>query len=109
MGGQLLSCPFLYSESFTPLGLLRMVVILVCCQSVIPSMSYLNVDFGGTRRNQAACAVALENLQRAKVLIRDSRLPILYVRLVRWPGTGKIWLLGKRTAQQKKGFEFKKS
>ncbi len=51
MGGQLLSFPFLHSESFGPLGLLKMVVILACCQSVVPSMSLLKVDLGGTRRN----------------------------------------------------------
>jgi hypothetical protein len=93
MGGQLLSCSFLHSESFKPLGLLRMVVILACCQSVVSTMSHLNVDLGGTRRNQVACVVVLENLQRAKVLVLDSKLPIPQVRPVGWPGTEKIGFL----------------
>ncbi len=71
MGCRLLSCPFLHSKSFSLSGLLRMVVILACCQSVIPSTSLLNIDLGGTHRNQLAW-VMLESLQRAKVLVLDS-------------------------------------
>ncbi len=87
MGGQLLICLFSYSESFKLLGLVRMVVILACCQSVVPSTSLLNVDLGGTSRNQVAYVVVLENLQRTKVLVLDSKLPILHLRPVGWPGT----------------------
>jgi hypothetical protein len=88
MGGQLLSCLFLHSESFKPLRLLRMVVISACCQSVVPSASLLNIDLGRTScRNKAACMVALENLQRAKVLILDSKLLSPHVQPVGWPGT----------------------
>jgi hypothetical protein len=58
MGGRLLSCPFLHSESFSPLGLLRAVLILECCQSVVFSTSLLNKDLGGTCRNLTACVVA---------------------------------------------------
>jgi hypothetical protein len=61
MGGRLFSCPFSHSKSFSPLGLLRMVVILVCCQSVVPSTSLLKDDLGGTHRNCVACVVALKN------------------------------------------------
>jgi hypothetical protein len=60
IGGQLLSCPFLLSESFNPLGLLWTVVILVCCQIVVPSTSLLNIDLGRTHSNRVACMVALE-------------------------------------------------
>jgi hypothetical protein len=70
--GQLLSCPFIHSESFSPLGLLRIVVILACCQSVIPSTRLLNEELGGTCRSPIACVV-LKNLQGAKVLVLDSR------------------------------------
>jgi hypothetical protein len=70
-GGRLLSCPFLHSKSFSPSGLLRMVVILVCCQSVVPSTSFLNVNLGGISRNRVAWVV-LENLQRAKIVVLDS-------------------------------------
>jgi hypothetical protein len=93
MGGQLLSCFFLHLGSFNPLGLLRTIVILACCQSVIPSTSLLSVDLGGTCRNRVACVIALENLQRAKVLVLDSNIPIPHVLLVGWPGTEKNWLL----------------
>ncbi len=58
MGGRLLSCPFLHSKSFNPSGLLRSVLILACCQSVVPSTSLLKEDLGGTCRNQSAWAVA---------------------------------------------------
>ncbi len=60
MGGQLLSCSFLHSKSFNPLGLLilRMVLILACNQSVVPIMSLLKEDLSGTCRNQSACVVA---------------------------------------------------
>jgi hypothetical protein len=56
--GRLLSCPFLHSESISPSGVLRVVLILACCQSVVLSMSLLKEDLGGTHRNQAACVVA---------------------------------------------------
>ncbi len=109
VGGQLLSCPFLHTESFGTLGLLGMVVILASCQSVVPSTILLNADLGGTCRNQVAWVVVLENLQRAKVLILDSKLPIAQVRLVGWPGAEKNWLPVKCTAQWKQGFECKVS
>jgi hypothetical protein len=86
-GGWLLSCPFLHLESFKLSGLLKMVVILVCCQSVIPSTSLLNVDSGGTCRNQVACVVALANLQREKVSVLDSNILISHTWPVEWPGT----------------------
>ncbi len=63
-GGQLLSCPFLHSESFNRSGALRVVLILACCQSVVLSMSLLKEDFGGTRRNHTACVVAWKKLRR---------------------------------------------
>ncbi len=72
MVGTLLSCPFLHSESLSPLGLLRMVVILVCCPSVVPCMILLKEYLSGTRRNQVACVVMLENFAEAKVLVLDS-------------------------------------
>ncbi len=90
IGGQLLSCPFLHSESLNLLGLLRMVVILMCCQSVIPSMSLLNVDLSRTHRNQVAC-----------VLISVNRF-CTYSQL--------DGLVQKKMASQKmQGFEFKVS
>jgi hypothetical protein len=97
MGGRLLSCPFLHSESFNPLGLMRTVVILACCLSVVPSTNLLNEFLGGTHRNQVACVVALENLQRAKVLVLDSIYPFrTYGQL---DGLiQKKWLLEKHTA-----------
>ncbi len=39
MGSWLLSCPFSNSKSFSPSGLLRMVLFLACCQSVVRSRS----------------------------------------------------------------------
>jgi hypothetical protein len=82
MDGHLLSCLFLHSNSFKPLGLLRTVVILECCQIVVPSTRlFLNIDLSRTCRNQVACVVMLENLQRTKVLGFDSKLPIPHV----WP------------------------
>jgi hypothetical protein len=81
IGEQLLSCPFLHLESSNPLGLLKTVVILACCQIDVPSMSLLNLNLGGTRRDQLACMVALEKLQRAKVLVLDSNILILHVLL----------------------------
>jgi hypothetical protein len=33
-GGRLLSCPFSHLESFNPLGALRVVLILACCQLI---------------------------------------------------------------------------
>jgi hypothetical protein len=49
MGSRLLSCPFLHSESFNPLGAFRVVLILACCQSVVLSTSLLKEDFSGTQ------------------------------------------------------------
>jgi hypothetical protein len=48
MGGQLLSWPFSHSASFSPPDFLRMVLILACCQSVVPSMSLLKADLSRT-------------------------------------------------------------
>ncbi len=93
MGGQLLSCPFFHSESFNSLRMLRMVVILAYCQSVVPSTSLVNVDLGSAHRNQVACVVALEHLRRANDLVLESCKLILHVQPVRWPGTEKICLL----------------
>jgi hypothetical protein len=53
-GWPLLSCPFLYSEFFNPLGDLRVALILVSCQNPVLSISFLKEHFGGTRRNPAA-------------------------------------------------------
>jgi hypothetical protein len=87
-----------------------MVVILACCQSVIPSTSLLKDYLGRTPRNQVVCMVALENLQRAKILVLDSNVPILPVQPVGWPGTeAKIRFLEKCTSQGKRSFEFKVS
>jgi hypothetical protein len=58
ISGQLLSCPFLHSESFSPLGVLRVVFILACCQSVVLSTSLLSKNLGRTRSNRAAFVVA---------------------------------------------------
>jgi hypothetical protein len=99
MGGRLLSCPFLHFESFSLSRLLRMVLILVCCQSVIPSTSLLKEDLGQACRNQTACVV-LENFAKSKSFSsRLLLLPILHVRPVGWPGTVFFWLLTKCTAQ----------
>jgi hypothetical protein len=57
-GGRLLVCPFLHSESFGPLDIMRVVLILACCQSVVLSTRLLNKDLGGACRNPAACVVA---------------------------------------------------
>ncbi len=83
-------------QSFNPLELLGIVVMLACCQSVVPSMSLLNVDLGGTCRNQVACMVALENLQRSNVLVVDYTLS-LHTQPVGWP-VQKNLLLKKCTA-----------
>ncbi len=58
MGIRLLSCPFLHSAFFNPSVDLRVVLILVWCQSPVLSRSFLKEDFGGTRRNPAARIVA---------------------------------------------------
>jgi hypothetical protein len=44
MGDQLLSCPFSHLESFSPSWVLRVVLILVCCQIVVLSTSLANQD-----------------------------------------------------------------
>ncbi len=73
MGGRLLSCLFLHSKSFSPLGLSRLVLILGCCQSVVLSKSLLKEDLGRTHRNWTTCVVAWKkSLQRAKVLVPKS-------------------------------------
>ncbi len=67
--GWLLSFPFLHSESFSPLGVLRVVLILACCQSVVLSTRFLNKDLSGTCRNPPTCMVAWKKIsQRAKIL-----------------------------------------
>jgi hypothetical protein len=67
MGSRLLSCPFLHSESFSPSGLLRMELVLACCQSVVPRMTLLKEDLGRACRNRTACVV-LENFAERKSL-----------------------------------------
>jgi hypothetical protein len=56
-------------------------------------MSLLNLDLSGTHRNSVACVVMLKILIRAKLSILDSKLPVLHVQLVGWPGTEKISFL----------------
>jgi hypothetical protein len=58
MGGRWDSCPFLHSASFNLSRDLREVLILACCQSPVPSRSFLKEDFGRTRRNPAIRIVA---------------------------------------------------
>ncbi len=107
--GWLLSCLFLNSESFKPLGFLKRLVVLACCKSVVPSTSLLKKKNGRTCRNQVACVVALENLQRAIILVLNSKYTnsAHTTSWIAW--YRKIWLLEKCTAQQKQGFEFKVS
>ncbi len=103
MGGQLPSCPFLHSESFHPLGLLRMVVILVCCQSVVPSTSLLNVDLGRTHRNQVACMMLEHYFAESKSL--DSWLLNYQFRMYGWlDGLTQRKCFLKNTLLNKAGF-----
>ncbi len=69
-----------------------MVVILVCCQSVVPSMSLLKEDLGRTHRNKTAWVV-LKNMQRAKSQFLTPDVPILHAQPVGWYGTEKFGLL----------------
>ncbi len=46
--------PFLHSAIFNLSGDLREVLISACCQSPVPSRSFLKEDFGGTCRNPVA-------------------------------------------------------
>jgi hypothetical protein len=66
MGGLLLSCSFLHSKFLSPLGLLRVVLILACCQRMVPSTSLLKEDLGGTRMSQSSCVV-LENIAESNL------------------------------------------
>jgi hypothetical protein len=61
-------------------------VVLPECHT---STSLLNIDLGRTHRTRVACVVALEILQRAKVLVLDSYVPIPHVRPVGWSVTEK--------------------
>jgi hypothetical protein len=70
MGSRLLSYPLLYSKSFSPSGLLKMVLILVYCQSVVPSTSLLKEDLARTCGNQSTYMV-LENFADSKILVLD--------------------------------------
>ncbi len=66
MGGQLLSCPFLHLELFNLLGVMRVVLILGYCQSLVLTPSFLKEDFGRTRRNPAAWMVPRKKFAECK-------------------------------------------
>ncbi len=69
-GGWLINCLFAYSKSFNPSALLRGVLVLVCCQSVVLSTSLLIKDLGGACRNLTPCMVAWKKTsQKAKFLV----------------------------------------
>jgi hypothetical protein len=94
MGGRWDSCPFLHSESFNSSGDLREVLILACCQSPVPSRSFLKEDFGRTCRNPAIWMVAWRFTECKNFLVPKNLLvPILHVQPIGWSGTEKFGLL----------------
>jgi hypothetical protein len=92
MGGRCDSYPFSHSASFNPSGDLREVLILVCCQSPVPSRSFLKEDFGRTYRNPAAQMVAWR-CKNFLVPKTNLLVPIPHVQPIRWSGTENFGLL----------------
>jgi hypothetical protein len=80
MGSRLLSCPFLHSESFNLSGVLRVVLILACCQSPVLHRSFLKEDFGGTHRNPAAWMVAWRFTQCKNFLVPGEKTCLCWFR-----------------------------
>ncbi len=76
-------------ESFSPSGLLRMVLILGYCQSVVPSTSLLKENLGGTRRIWTAWLVLEKLCREQKSWFFTLALPIPHAQPVGWPGTEK--------------------
>ncbi len=110
-GSWLLSCPFSHSASFNPSGVLRVVLILVWCQSPVLSGRFLKEYFCGTCKNPAAWMMAWTLAECKNFLVPEKKplVPTSHVWPIGLSGTVKNWPLTKCTAWHEQGFEFKVS